>query len=460
MLPWSRFTLLLLPLLLAGCQVEKQPPSVQWLRPTGHPEWMSGVNAPLRFAMHDPRPESGSTGPAEWRVDIGPESGGLWWSTSGESAAVMDTVNLSWTVPAAPAGSTGSLPLRLTVIVTDGEGQTAADFTSAQFTLLPLASTGIAFATDEAPSAFHLFAPNGSGEGVAIPTELTDIQALCHADGSAIWMVGGQDRVEAWSAPESNAPPQLLWSRQAPFGPQIGGLRFLRRALPGSSGPALISIGWSDRVEWTTPTGSTQQSWLLDADETLLDGAIMDGRMTLLVRTAAGDLSMVRFNLETSARIDAVTWTPEAPGSIGPGGNAWLIEVDGSPTAIEADGTGRLWFTLPDGASGLSTQSLPGSGTVHAAGRFETGISWISRGGWHWLPPEGPPFLANGAEADLIAEDRALSLMWVRFNPGEGGAEWTPCSSSDGAVLSSFAPLSVPGTGRALSVGHNRTGPP
>lgn len=452
--------LLLAALGLAGCQVEKAPPSVQWLRPTSHPEWASGMEVPLRFAMQDAPPESGPTGPAEWRVEIGPENGGVWWSTSGESENPIDTVNLSWTVPHLPTGTTGSLPLRLTAVITDSEGQSSADFTSAQFSLPPLASTGIAVATDDSPATFRIFPPDGTGQGIDVSTDLADIRFLCHADGTSTWLAGGPDEVEAWSQPSATSPAQLLWTREAPFGPQNGGLRFLRRARPEASGPALIAIGWSDRIEWSTSSGSIQQSWLLDSDETLLDGAVIDDRMTLLVRTQAGDLRMVRFNLETSARIDAVTWTPEAAGSIGPDGAAWLIEVDASPTAVEADGSGRQWFTALDGASGLSTQSLPGSGTVHAAGRFETGTSWISRSGWHWLPPGTDPALANASEADLIAIDRALSMMWVRFNPNNGGAMWTACSAAEGSVLTSVAPLSMPGNALALAIGHNRTGPP
>ena len=166
---------------------------------------------------------------------------------------------------------------------------------------------------------------------------------------------------------------------------------------------------------------------------------------------------MIKYNLEQSARINAITWTPEAAGSSGPNGQAWLIQLEGDPASIETDGTARRWYTEPNGQSGLNTQTTIGDGDVTDAGIFERGGSWISRSQWHWMPLSGDPFTAQPFSAGPLAEDRAQAITWVHLNTTD--FEWSAISNSNGSLISALdIPLS--GEGKAICIAHNRPGPP
>ncbi len=77
----------------------------------------------------------------------------------------------------------------------------------------------------------------------------------------------------------------------------------------------------------------------------------------LLARTTAKRLAHDPVQLSTTvARLESVTWTPQASGSIGPGGPC-LAPPDSKAlpaAALEADGTLRLW-NPNGGATPLST---------------------------------------------------------------------------------------------------------
>ena len=88
-------------LLAAGCGVEKAPPSVRWLTPASTAAWSTSQDIPLRVECTDPAATRGQSGPASWQMDIGPASGGVWWSTSGTleahgGLATVDTVRNTW----------------------------------------------------------------------------------------------------------------------------------------------------------------------------------------------------------------------------------------------------------------------------------------------------------------------------------------------------------------------------
>jgi|GEM_PF-896065 len=455
---------------LSGCQTVKDPPSVEWLKPIGSPLWSTDSNVPLRFTYTDPAPERGRQEGATWRVDIGPanETGSnapiVWWSATGETPShlavagqdVIDTVDLTWTVPDFDGGLPNFTALQLTVSVWDSKGVRAADFTTAGIQRPPLESIGIAYVTDNAPGTVLWMSSFPQQDASTVTTSTEAVLSVMHFDGKERVLVGHPTHVEAWSAPTAS-PSAFIWARTAPFSPQSGGLRFLRRAGHGQSTSALIAIGWADRVEWINGDGHLQQSWLLLEEEALIDAAEINGHMFLLARTNSGELRMIQCNLETSARMNAITWTPEAPGSLGPNGAAWLIQLEGDPATVEADGTARRWYTEPNGQTGLNTQPILGSGSVSGAGIFELGGSWVSREQWHWMPSNGAPFTAQPFAAGPLAQDRAQSTMWV--NLASPVAEWSAISASNGALIPAMSiPLS--GTGTAICVAHNRPGTP
>ena len=455
---------------IAGCQTIKDPPTVKWLQPSGSPLWAPDSNVPLRFTYIDPAPEQGRQELATWRVDIGPENGAgssasiIWWSATGETPSnlpvegqdVIDTVDLTWTVPGFDGGLPSSAALQLTVSIWDSQGARAANFATAEIQHPPLESTGIAYVAANEPGTVY-WMPHFQPDAASVTSTSSEtVRSLMHFDGKECILVGYANHVESWAVPPASPGP-LVWTRTAPFGPQTGGLRFLRRPGEGQSTSALIAIGWADRVEWINSNGHVQQSWLLLEEETLIDAAVINGHMLLLARTNAGELRMIQCNLDQSARMNSITWTPEAPGSLGPNGQAWLIQLEGDPTTIEADGMARRWYTESNGQSGLNTQPILGNGPVSGAGIFEIGGSWVSREQWHWIPSNGAAFTAQPFAAGPLAEDRAQSAMWV--NLASPVSEWSAVSTSGGALIPS---LSIPlnASGAAICIAHNRIGPP
>lgn len=462
MLRARHLPLLLLPLAAgAGCKTEKAPPTVAWIQPTSSPTWAPDATVPLRFTFTDPAPEQGSTSPATWRVDIGPESGGLWWSTSGTAPRppetngpdLIDTVSLSWPVPQPPSGSSGPIPLRLTAVVTDGEGGRGAHFATATIAVPPLSSTGLWHVEPDNPGALRFFPTLPSTEDPTFDLTCSPVRDVVHLDGEDLLLVGCADRITARSA-QPNASP--LWTLDAPLSAQTGGLRFLRRAPDQWVTSAWAMAGWPDRVQWVDGQGNIQRTWTLLEDETLIDAGAFSLGLILLARTAAGELRLIRCNPDNAARIGSITWTPEAPGSIGPDGAAWLVKAQGDPAGLEADGTLRRWFTESNGQTGLATSASTGTGTVTAAGILEDGTPWIARDQTRLTDT---PALSLGPPAYRIESDRASDILWVLTGPANGGTfQWTRRDAGTGQAIGTASPDPANADSPA-SVAHNRPGP-
>jgi len=291
---------------------------------------------------------------------------------------------------------------------------------------------------------------------MCIRDSCSPIREIVHLDGRNRIVLGCATSLEAMSTdPADGALP--IWNLEAPLSAQTGGLRFLRRTPAEWTTSAWVMVGWPDRVQWVDADGQVQKTWGLEAEETLIDAGIIDDRMILLARTATNELRLIRCNLDNGARIASITWTPEAPGSTGPAGNAWLLNVEGDAAGLEHDGTWRRWFIEPDGNTGLSTGEAPGSGEVLSAGILENGTSWVARDGTRLLQE---PILHLGAPAHRIEEDRATGLYWLLHSDAdESLLTWDAVEASTGTpiLLATPGPTSAPGSG---SVAHNRPGPP
>lgn len=459
---------LLLPMLLglfaAGCRTEKSPPSVEWLSPTSSPQWAPDVNVPLRFMLTDPAPERGTTAPASWRVEVGPTGGGLWWTASGDASAApstggpahIDTIDLQWTVPFPPASATGPIDLLLTAIITDGEGGRGADFTSASVAVPPLESAGLWHIDPDAALPIRFFPTAPLATNQALPSPCSAVRDLVHLDGRDRIVLGCATSLEALSTHPSD-DPLPVWSLAAPLSAQTGELRFLRRTPSEWTTSAWAMVGWPDRVQWVNADGHIQKTWGLASEETLIDAGVIDGRMILLARTATNELRLIRCNLDNGARIASITWTPEAPGSTGPDGNAWLLNVEGEAAGLEHDGTWRRWFIEPNGNTGLSTGQSPGSGEVVSAGILENGTSWVARDQTRLLQE---PVLNLGAPAHRIEEDRAAGLYWLlHTDAGEALLTWNAVDAFTGMSIPIATPT-PPSSPVPASVAHNRPGPP
>ena len=442
---------------IAGCGVEKAPPTVAWLTPTDGVSWAVSQNVPLRFTLTDPAPETGAPGPTTWRVDIGPESGGVWWSTSGTLSAPedglsrTDTLHTSWSTPADFAGGS-AVTLRLTAIAEDAQGQRAAAFREAQLFRPPL--TAERFWSLQADNPAHLTAWEG-GNATDWPWTGSNGNHLLHLDGQDLLLIGGTE-LEARNAGNGTlgAP---LWSRSSPAALLGDHVRLLRRN-PAEEGAAQALVGWGDRIERLRADGLATLTWLLLDGETLLDAARIGESMIALVRTAQSEWRLVRFNADNGARMDAVTWTPEASGSQGPEGRGWLIALGGDPAALESDGRARRWFSEANGSTGLTTEVLAGEGSIQHAGLLEDGRCWISRNTTrlHDGEVQGAPLYPTPLLH--ISENRAEGTWALLTQDAEGVPDaWQILDAGSLAPL--FTLAAEPGT-RSGTHAHNRPGPP
>ena len=427
------------------------------MTPSGTANWSVSEEVPLRVALTDPSPTSGSTGPTTWQLDIGPASGGVWWSTSGtlpphEGGQRMDTIRTSWSTPADVQGAESQVLLRLTATVTDGEGQRAADFREALLSR-PALTSGALWSLDSGPPAQS--AALGTATPGPWPLDMQAPEHLLFLDGQDLVLIGGMS-LEAIST-VSGSPGPLLWTRASPSGLVGDHVRALRRTAP-TGGPAQAWVGWGDRVERIGAESTPVATWLLQEGEVLLDVAEMADALVALVRTAQGEWRMVKFNVDNSARVGSITWTPEAPGSVGPEGQGWLLALDGAPAALEADGRARRWFTEADGNTGLSTLTLNGAGAVSHAGILEDGRSWVSRDQSHVHAEGQVGQLFDALPVRVMTTDRAADVIW-RLTDNAGNVAW---HAMDRLTLSPLAlpPLDVPSTTTSGCVAHNRPGPP
>lgn len=458
-----RFFLLVLVLLVfacAGCSVDKAPPTVTWIAPSSPLSVTEGAAVTLQFAIADPAPTRGQTGAGTWRVQVGPESGAIWWTTSGDlslppdGGMARDTVSVNWLAPPLPSGTPGPIALTVSALATDGEGQTGAAFKSAQLNGNPLNSSGLWWCPGPPSGGFnHLSALNpGTATWHPGPGQLTH---LIHMDGDAM-LVGGQSNLMGWSIADGGTSVAPSWTAAMPPTAMVGGIRYVRRAPTLATGPAQAEVGWTDRCTWHGADGTVSRTWLLLADETLVDGRTLDDHMVLLARTSAGALRLCRYNLDSGARLSSVEWNPTAAGSLGMDGKVWLLSTAGLPVALETDGQGRKW-NPQDGATPLSTVAFPGTGAVSAAGAMEDGRMWLNRDAPVFLNTDGAVAGDWGSPIIGTAMDRAEGRLWI-LSAGASEAQWQAADPNNFTPLG--PPVSTGSQASSGSIAHNRPGPP
>ena len=453
--PWNfSLSVALLALICSGCATEKAPPEVHWISPQSSVNVQEGDAVQLKFSVVDPAPERGKTGAAFWRIAIGTESGSTWWTTSGTlsapsgTATFTDTIETTWHAPTLPPGTASPAALSLSALCTDGEGQTGADFGTLTFTSPPLSASGLWWTdmqgfgyTDPQVSlqTSHFSGPD-------------DQQHLVHLDGQA-FLVTGNTAAQGWRLIDGAPSTEPEWTT-TPSATTTGSIRHIRRAPFEHTGAAWAEIGWSDRCTWVDANGLTTRSWLLHTDETLIDSGVISGVMVLLARTSANDLRAIRFNLNNTARMESVTWTPQASGSTGPEGKAWLLQKEGLPATLETDGTLRLWDPN-GGATPISTLNLAGVGNVSRAGRLEGGHSWADRETGCFYSDDLALIGTWPGAIHHVTSDRANSLLWLLSGDVLERQWW--------ALDAAYEPLgsSIPAGTEAFSgsIAHNRPGP-
>jgi len=449
------FTCALLALFCLGCSTEKAPPLVHWISPQSAVTVDEGDALGLKFSITDPAPSRGETEAASWRVTIGTESGTTWWTTSGtlsaapEAAVVTDTIETTWQVPTSLAGSSGPIDLQLSAVCTDGEGQTGADFAALTLNSMPLTSSGLWW--DNGTNSLGFVNPQANTNANFYPGPNSPHE-MVYLDGEDL-LVCGTTEAQGWLLTNGVPATEPVWSI-TPSVTTTGQIRHVRRAPFQYTSSSWAEIGWSDRCTWLNASGLTMKSWLLNSDEQLIDGGAIDGDMVLLARTTANDLRMIRFNLDNSARLESVTWTPQASGSIGPGGDAWLLQQQEHPVALEANGTLRLWNSN-GGATPLSTSNLPGEGNIIRAGRMENGQCWAQRN--ESLFYSDNLSLISGWNGGVfhVTADRATGQFWVLTGSDEEKS-WQTFTPSFEAI---GPPILAGSASTSGSVSHNRPGP-
>ncbi len=446
--------------MLGACQTEKSPPLVSWIQPSSPPVVAEGQALLLRFRVEDPAPIKGSTDVGDWRVNIGPSSGGTWWTSSGALSSApgpengVDTIEINWTVGSSPGGGTEAVELLFSAVGTDGEGQVGADFISGMWAPVALESSGLWWPGGNPGSAFSLAAgPNASQvlehPGASIGSHLV------HLDGADV-LVTGSDDLQGWSLAEGVPSGSPIWTIPAPLSAGEGGLRHLRRAPDGWTSSAWFQSGWADRCTWRDASGQIQRSWVLASDERLLDAGVVGNHMFLLARTDAGEFRLIRMNVDTGSRIESVTWTPEASGSTGPDARGWLVEWNGWSAALEADGTLRIW-NPQGGATPLTTSQIEGTGEVVEVGKWKANQYWVSRTQTRFLEADGSVSGIWPAPVRFATEDRTSQAVWILWDNGSE-SQWVLLESNGFSALGEALQAGpIAGSG---SVAHNRPGYP
>lgn len=443
----------------SACTVDKSPPQVEWLSPTTSVSVSGGDAIALRLRVEDPAPVRGQTEGASWRITIGPEIGATWWTENGQwttapsGGPMVDTITTTWQVAPLPPGTSGPVSLVISGIVTDGEGQSGGDFTSASQEGIALASSGLWWAGGQDAPGWHVFDGSMSGSQ-ASPSGPSSPVHCVHLDGEEMLVSGGQD-LQGWLLVDGNPAPQPAWTAALPSSTQAGGTLHLRRASSEHTTFSLAQVGWPGGTAWMDADGDLVRSWLLEPDEWLLDGTVVGEDMVHLAKTSSGEFRLVRYDINTSARLESITWTPTAPGSQGSDATGWLLALEGWPTAVEADGTARQW-NLEGSATPISTTSLPGSGPVSAAGLLPNGRQWASRNTVVFMDEGGTTLANHGAEIREATLDRAANVLWILAESGEEQA-WKSLNANtlQGTGLTIPAGAGIIGG----TVAHNRPGP-
>jgi len=447
----------LLAAICGGCATEKAPPVVTWLSPQSTANIQEGDALMLKFSVLDPAPERGKTEPASWRISIGTAAGNTWWTTSGTlappsgTASLTDTLEATWQVPALPSGSSSSTELLISALCTDGEGQTGADFGTLNFTSTPLSSSGLWWVEGTGSQGFGFVNPQISNQVSHYPGPGSPHQ-LVHLDG-ADCIVTGNTTAQGWLITNGIPSAEPAWTF-TPSATTTGPIRHMRKAPFEHTGAAWVDIGWSDRCTWMNAGGLTMKTWLLNTDEHLIDSDVVSGDMIILARTDANDFRLIRYNLDNTARLESVTWTPQSAGSTGPEGKAWLLQQQNLPAALETDGTYRVWDPM-GGAAPLSTGSLEGNGSVMRAGRMEDGRAWAERETGHFYSEDlSLQGTWNGAIYH-VTSDRASGQLWLLSENDFERQWWTLDASLE--PLGDPIPAGVASI--SGSVAHNRPGP-
>ena len=445
-------------LLITGCATEKAPPEITWLSPTSNITVAGGDAVALRFRVLDPVPERGSSEVATWRINVGPDNGAIWWTQSGvlssapSSGGVEDTVQVTWHVAENLPG-TGPLPLLLTAKTTDGVGQTAADFTTATWYGTPLISSGLWWSGGSNDSGFGYADAAASSAALefAGPSSPEHMTAL---DGQDL-IVTGLNTLKGWPI-TSGTPASMPTWEHTPTLTSAGEIRYIRRAPFAHTSAAWAEVGWPDRCAWHNAEGQVQRSWMLENEELLIDAGVIGEEMVALARTNGQELRLIRFNLSSGARLESLTWTPEAPGSTGPNGAAWLLDIGGHPAALESDGTTRVWNGT-GGATPLSSGQIPGEGAILRAGRTEDGTNWAQRNTSILFSTEMEELTTWEGDLRTTALDRANGILWVLTNNNEGPAWIGLDRNSFAALTPSFAAGEDTFSGAVM---HNQPGIP
>ena len=446
-------------LTLWGCSVDKPPPEVHWISPSTALPVEQGDAVLLQFTVEDPPPSKGTTQTGSWRVTVGPTSGVTWWTQSGSLSAtpdeetVLDTITTTWQVGGSPLATAGTIDLLFTAVATDGEGQSGADFATGSWSPTTLESQGLWWTQGNGGSMLgHATGPHPSA--VTLHGPVPTAAHLVHLDGQDR-IATGSDVLQGWSLDGTTPSSEPAWTTPVPLSASAGGLRHLRRAPHSHTPQAWLQSGWSDRCMWHDAQGVLQRSWVLENQESLLDAGVIGEHMFILARTDAGEFRLIRWNIDTGARIDAVTWTPTAMGSMGPEGRGWLLAWNDLPAGLESDGTLRVW-NPNGGATPISTVKIPGSGDVSNAGRWKDQSLWVSRETTHFLSGAGSTEGSWPTPILNLSEDRALNRVWILYNLDDQ-AHWSVLDITSFSALGESIPA---GDGaRNGSVAHNRQGP-
>lgn len=440
--------------------MEKPPPIVSWIYPSSSTSVTDGQTLLLRFRVEDPAPERGSGEVGQWRVSIGPTAGTTWWTASGALSSapgtdgVVDTIEVHWQVGSSPSGGSDEVALVLSAFAVDGEGQTGADFGDATWAPLALESAGLWWPGTAFGEGFsHALGPNAAS--ISEYPATINATHLIHLDGRST-LVTGSNGLQGWLLTDGVPSNLPLWDQDAPLASGEETLRHLRRVPDAFSSSSWVQSGWADRCSWYNEMGQLQRSWILESDETLLDAEAIGDRMFVLARTNAGEFRLIQWNVDSGSRLQAVTWTPEAPGSQGPNGKGWLTEWNGSGAALESDGTLRIW-NPEGGATPITTIEIPGTGEVQYCGKWTDNKYWISRSETHFLSSDGTVEGTWPTPVLSATLDRAAQVVWILTENGTE-TQWNVLDINGLSTIGEALPASS--LTQSGCIAHNRPGPP
>ena len=139
---------------------------------------------------------------------------------------------------------------------------------------------------------------------------------------------------------------------------------------------------------------------------------------------------------------------------MGPEGQAWLLQKQDLPAALETDGTLRLW-NPNGGATPLSSLQLDGNGVVKRAGPMAGGKNWADRNEGLFFDTELSILGTWDGPVYNLTTDRTTAVTWL-LSGNDEAKYWqalTPSFEAQGSPINA-------GSGTTSgSVAHNRPGP-